>query len=392
MTSKSIEISIVKNWSFYKNVITVLSVIMLFFLSLHLLGMGFNHLGGEMASTLTRATSNPFIGLFIGIIITAIFQSSSTITSMAVAAVAAGSISLENAVPIIMGANIGTTLTSTIVSMSYVNKAKEFRRAIAAGVSHDIFNILMVLMLFPLEYHYGFLSKLSLGITQMIQMDKSSAGVVKSMLHSSMLDHLDAFLIRYVGAVFTLIIALVMLFGAIKIAAHALFDGIIGPAQDKVRRFFSNTWRSFGAGLLLTSIIQSSSLTTSLIVPMVATGKIHLKRAFQFILGSNLGTTITALLAAMFQSEHAVSLAVAHFMFNLIGVSIFLLVPFVSSIPTYLADKLGQITMKYRIVGFAYIIVVFFLLPATLIYFTRDSNYLSQQKKEFPVSLKDQLP
>ena len=90
--------------------------------------MGFNHLGQDMAQTIDIATSNPFIGLFIGLIITAILQSSSTITSMAVAAVAAGSITLENAIPIVMGANIGTTLTSTIVSMSYVTKAKEFRR------------------------------------------------------------------------------------------------------------------------------------------------------------------------------------------------------------------------------------------------------------------------
>lgn len=392
MTSKNTEISLVKNWSFYGSMITIIGVIVLFFFSIHLLGMGFDHLGGEMARAITMATSNPFIGLFIGILITAIFQSSSTITSMAVAAVAAGSITLENAVPIVMGANIGTTLTSTIVSMSYVNKAKEFRRAIAAGVSHDIFNILMVFLLFPLEYHYGFLSKISLEISHLIKVDGDSMITIKSLMDWSVLESVDAFLIRYLGAIFTLVLALAMLFGAIKIASNLLYREIIGPAQDKVRRFFSNTGRSFGAGLLLTSVIQSSSLTTSLIVPMVATGKVDLKRAFQFILGANLGTTITALLAAMLKSEYAVSLAIAHFMFNLIGVLIFLFIPYVSSLPTYLADKLGQITMKYRIVGFAYIIVIFFLLPATLIYVTKDSNFVSQQKKEFPVSLKDPLP
>ncbi|MEJ2004323.1 MAG: Na/Pi symporter, partial [Cyclobacteriaceae bacterium] len=116
------------------------------------MGDSFNNLGREVAESIITATSNPFIGLFIGLLVTALIQSSSTTTSMIVALVASGSITLANAVPMIMGANIGTTLTSTIVSLGYIAKREEFKRAIAAGTVHDFFNILTVLILFPLEY------------------------------------------------------------------------------------------------------------------------------------------------------------------------------------------------------------------------------------------------
>ena len=119
------------------------------------------HIGKNVAETILLATSNPFTGLFIGLLITAMLQSSSTTTSLVVALVASGSITLQSAIPIIMGANIGTTITSTIVSLGFISKKKEFRRAVAAGTYHDFFNILTTIALFPLEYYYGFLSSLS---------------------------------------------------------------------------------------------------------------------------------------------------------------------------------------------------------------------------------------
>lgn len=105
-------------------------------------------------------------------------------------------------------------------------------------------------------------------------------------------------------------------------------------------------------------------------VPLVATGKAPLKRAFQFIIGANLGTTITALMAALFRSEAAISLAFAHFLFNAIGVILFLFVPYLSDLPIYLAKKLGSLTLKYRVVGIVYVLIIFFALPFTLIYFS----------------------
>lgn len=91
------------------------------------------HIGKSAAETIIQATSNPFTALFIGLLITAMIQSSSTTTALVVALVASGSITLESGIPIMMGANVGTTITSTIVSLGFINKKKEFRRAAAAG-------------------------------------------------------------------------------------------------------------------------------------------------------------------------------------------------------------------------------------------------------------------
>src|SRR6478752_6473352 len=142
-----------------KNTAYILAALFIFLFALDLMISSLQHLGKTAAETIILATSNPFTGLFIGLLITAIIQSSSATTSMVVALVASGAITLEGAVPIIMGANVGTTITSTIVSLGFITKKKEFRRAVAAGTYHDFFNILTVIILFPLEYYYGFLSK-----------------------------------------------------------------------------------------------------------------------------------------------------------------------------------------------------------------------------------------
>src|SRR6478609_9835750 len=144
-----------------KNTAYILAALFIFLFALDLMISSLQHLGKTAAETIILATSNPFTALFIGLLITAIIQSSTATTSMTVALVASGSLTLESAVPIIMGANIGTTITSTIVSLGFIGKKKEFSRAVAAGTYHDFFNILTVVILFPLEYYYGFLSSLS---------------------------------------------------------------------------------------------------------------------------------------------------------------------------------------------------------------------------------------
>lgn len=347
----------------------------MFFISIQLLGLSFQLMGKDIIATINIATKNPFIGLFIGLLTTAILQSSSTTTSMAVAAVAAGSISLHNAIPIVMGANIGTTLTSTIVSMSYITRGKEFRKAVAAGTSHDIFNILLVLIIFPLEFYYGFLTYLSHHMTDLVTLGNHSNEMIKSNADISLLTKGLTALVEFFGPFISLILAIALLFGTVKLISSMLYSRLIGETKEQLKSVvFSTTARSFGWGMLLTSVIQSSSLTTSLIVPLVATSKIKLKRAFQFILGANLGTTITAILAALFKSESAISLAFAHFLFNAIGILLFLAIPGLSRLPVFLAKKLGAITLRYRMAGFAYIIIIFFLLPFTLIYFSTKNS------------------
>ncbi|SNT19590.1 solute carrier family 34 (sodium-dependent phosphate cotransporter) [Ekhidna lutea] len=346
--------------------------ILLFLMSIELMGVSIGAITGGFAESISAVTANPFIGLFIGLLSTALLQSSSTTTSIAVAAVASGAISLQNAIPIVMGANVGTTITSTIISMSYISKQKEFRKAVAAGTSHDFFNILTVLFLFPLEVNYRFLERISAFISSNIHVSGRSGVGQGAYGFSSIFDTCTTWLVTNLGPIITLVLGIILLFACIKFISKWLYKILIGKTKDRFENVvFKNRYRAFGWGLVITSIAQSSSLTTSLIVPLVATGKVKIKKAFQFILGANIGTTITALLAAIFQSEAAISLALVHLLFNLIGVMVFFLIPVLTKVPVYLAKKMGLVTMRIRLVGFAYILVAFFLLPFTLIYFSQ---------------------
>ena len=143
----------------------VLLTLMAFLYGINLMITAFNLLNEETMQVIVRATANPFTALFIGLLVTALIQSSSAATSMIVALVAAGSVSIESAVPLIMGANIGTTITSTFVSIGFISMGKEYKRAVAASTCHDFFNILTVAILFPLEYNFSLLSGLAKKIT-----------------------------------------------------------------------------------------------------------------------------------------------------------------------------------------------------------------------------------
>ncbi|MCK5077140.1 MAG: Na/Pi symporter, partial [Calditrichia bacterium] len=143
-----------------KFIIIVISIY-LFLLSIKLLGHSFKLFGKEFAEAMLQMTSNPFTGLLIGIVATSLIQSSSTTTSIVVGLVAGGAISLNNSIPIIMGANIGTTITNTLVSMGHVTQRLEFKRAFSAGIVHDFFNICTVIVIFPLELKFGFIKSIA---------------------------------------------------------------------------------------------------------------------------------------------------------------------------------------------------------------------------------------
>jgi sodium-dependent phosphate cotransporter len=348
-------------------IITVLS----FLLSLDIMGNSFLSLRQTAAETILSVTANPFVGLFIGLLLTAIIQSSSTSTSMIVALVGSGGLSLSAAVPIVMGANIGTTLTSTIVSLGFITSKREFRKGIGAGSVHDFYNLLLAFVLFPLEYYYQFLSRLSNFLA--VELIGPGAGQEVASLPSVGSTGLGGYITQWVDNSWVLIVvSFVLLFASIKIMSQIIYGSLIGSSRDKLKEFvFSNPYKSFGWGSAITAAVQSSSITTSLMVPLVATSKVSLQKAFPFIIGANVGTTVTALIAALFKSEAALSIALVHFLFNTTGLLLFLPYKPLRRIPGLIAARFGRLTQKNRIYGFLYIVLMFFLLPFLLIYFNR---------------------
>lgn len=354
--------------------LVVLLTVLLFLLSLDIMGNSFLSLRQTAAETILSVTANPFVGLFIGLLLTAIIQSSSTSTAMIVALVGSGGLSLSAAVPIVMGANIGTTLTSTIISLGYITNKREFRKAISAGTIHDIYNIILAVILFPLEYHYQFLSRLSSTLAAtLVQLtsDPKPAGFIDQTNDWS----IGAYLTQTVDNSWLLVIlSFVMLFATIKVMSQMIYGSLIGKSKDRMREFiFNNPYKSFAWGSVITAAVQSSSITTSLMVPLVATSKVSLQRSFPFIMGANMGTTVTALIAALFKSEAAISIALVHFLFNSIGLLIFLPYKPLRRIPGILAGRFGKLTQRNRLIGFLYIVLMFFLIPFLLIYFNKPS-------------------
>ena len=357
----------------YVTILSFLPVVFLFLLSIDLVGEAVTSLGQETARGILLATSNPFIGLFIGLLAAALIQSSSTVTAMTVAVVSTGYLSLGSAIPVVMGANIGTTLTSTLVSLGFITNKNEFRKAISAGSVHDFFNIFTVILLFPLEYNYGVLSKSANYLTSIFG-DALNANNETEALNVGLGRIAEYILTWLPNPLLALALSLILLFVSIKLISKTISNRIIGTSKFKLRKFiFASPYKSFGWGTLITAAIQSSSITTSLIVPLVASGRVTLKRSFPFILGANIGTTITALIAAFSQSEAAISLAFVHLLFNLIGVLVFLPFPFLRRLPVLVAYKFGALTLDSRIFGFSYIIFTFFLMPFTLIYINKDN-------------------
>jgi len=363
-----------------KNVAYIFAALVIFLFALDLMISSFQQLGKTAVETILLATSNPFTALFIGLLVTAIIQSSSATTSMVVALVASGSLSLQSAIPIIMGANIGTTITSTIVSLGFIARKKEFTRAVSAGTYHDFFNILTISILFPLEYYFGFLSSFSQWIATSFFNEPVQSAAPEFSLFSVGFTPMVRFLIDHIGSGFVLVImSFGLLFGSILFFRKVLTDLLGLDTQNTFQKlFFKGPTKAFGWGLVATAVVRSSTITTSLVVPLVAKKIVKLRDAMPFILGANIGTTITAFLASVFTSNSAISIAIAHLVINLFGVAVFFLVPFVREMPLWLAIHAGKLTRKYRLAGFLYILVIFFLLPFSLIYLHRDQAQLTE--------------
>ena len=212
-----------------KGLIIVLTLFA-FLVALNIMGGAFKLFGKEIAHNIINATSNPFVGLFIGLFATAIIQSSSTTTSMIVAMVASSVLTLENAIPLIMGANIGTSVTSTIVSMGHIGKRKEFRKAISAATIHDFFNIMVVSIMFPLEYYFGFLSGIASDLASLFTTSDDGPQLFNIMKYT--VKPTGKWIIGLTGknAIISLILAVLMLFVSLGALTKMLKKLLIGKA------------------------------------------------------------------------------------------------------------------------------------------------------------------
>ncbi|XP_067314185.1 sodium-dependent phosphate transport protein 2A [Pseudorasbora parva] len=431
-----------------------------FVCSLDILSSAFQLAGGKVAGDIFKDNailSNPVAGLMVGILVTVLVQSSSTSTSIVVSLVSSGLLEVKSAVPIIMGSNIGTSVTNTIVALMQAGERNEFKRAFAGATIHDCFNWLSVLVLLPLEVASGlmsFLARVTVSSFQshsgdeapellktltepftklIIQLDKSvitgialgdesmrnhslvkvwckssvflsSVNVTAAAAHNcssemhcgkdkdltwithnitsqintekcqhlfvdSGLSDLAVGLILLAGSLMVLCSCLLLL---VKVLNSTLKGQVAKVIEGVINTDFPYPlgWLSgylamlMGAGM--TFIIQSSSVFTSAMTPLIGIGVISLNRAYPLTLGSNIGTTTTALLAALASPKEklpaACQIALCHFYFNIFGILLWYPVPF-TRLPIRMASALGERTAKYRWFAVLYLLVCFLLLP-----------------------------
>lgn len=367
----------------YAKVLAIFLVLYFFLVSIGLIGATFKGLGIGIARSLLESSAGPIIGLFIGILSTSVIQSSSTTTSLVVGMVAAGTFGADphaavaNAVPIIMGANIGTSITNTIVSLGHIVHKAEFQRAFAASVIHDFFNLLAVLILLPLQIWFGIISNSANALATLFigsgsftfhSPVKTATAPVVDWLHSLCLSQP-----LMNGEWLTLILALLLLFFSLRNLTRLIRSLVIHRLEAFFDTHIFKTWvRAMGFGVFLTVLVQSSSITTSLVVPLAGAGILQLEQIFPYTLGSNIGTTVTAILASLVSGTHApLAVAFSHLLFNIFGILIIWFIPPIRQIPLRLSRGLASLAVKNRIVPFVYILSVFFLLPLTLIFLVR---------------------
>lgn len=350
----------------------VVALIYLFLVGVSSLETGIKIMGADTQERLFSAVSNPIAGLCVGILGTVLVQSSSASTSVIVGLVASGALGIDQAVPMIMGANIGTTVTNTLVSLGHVRQSAEFKRAFAAATVHDFFNVLAVAILLPIELIFGPISGIAKWVSELLvgsggtewkspfkKWVKEPVGWLKDLwdqLGAS--GNVKGALMVATGLVIVLI-ALAFVTKNMKALVAARIErslnAILGKAGGLV---------ALAVGMVVTIAVQSSSITTSILIPLSAAGVLTLRNAYPVTLGANVGTTITALLAALAASStDALTIALTHTTFNIVGILLLYVLPFAREIPVSAATLMADLAVRRRVLAVCYVVVLFIVAP-----------------------------
>jgi sodium-dependent phosphate cotransporter len=363
------------------NVLTWVAVVLMVYILLigvDTIGDGFKWLSGgaEGAEKIFAFASNPIAGVILGTLATALVQSSSTVTSVIVGLVAGG-VPVEVAIPMIMGANMGTTITNTIVSLGNLNDGPAFRKSFQAATVHDFFNLYSIVLFLPIEMLFhplekagGALANWFIGTGDASIKDLnilSAATSPASELIVSLFENLP----NTLGASLTIATGITLVMAAVLYLGKLLRSVMTGHAQEVVDKAVGRgPVRGIFSGTVVTVLVQSSSTTTSLVVPLAGAGVLTTRQVYPFTLGANIGTCITALLAATAitgdNKIFALQIALVHLLYNVLGVLLFMLIPFLRELPVKSAEWLGRKSEEHRYWAFAYILSVFFVLPGAV--------------------------
>lgn len=364
--------------------IAVIALVYLLLVAVAIIGDGFEIATGGAAEQLFSFATNPVIALMIGVVATAAIQSSSTVSSIIVGLVAGG-LPLTMAIPMVMGANIGTSLTSTIVSLGHVRDGEEFKRAFSAATVHDSFNLFAVILILPIELLFHPLENISLWLAGFLAGDVAMADVGVSSFNFvsfaiAPIVNLIMWATSLIQGIWQGVFLIILGIGLILFVVHSIGKILKRLMTGRALEIMNTAVgrgpvSGIGAGTIITVLVQSSSTTTSLIVPMAGSGVMKMKQVYPFVLGGNIGTTVTALLAATAitgaTAVLAFQIALLHFLFNIFAILLIFSIPLLRNIPPTIAETMADMTQKRAWFVGAYIVSVFFFLPLLVLGISR---------------------
>ena len=354
-------------------VVGVVGLLYLFLVGISMLEAGIKFLGADFQADLLASVAHPLAGLGAGILATVLVQSSSVSTATIVGLVGAGTLTVDAAVPMIMGANIGTTVTNTLVAMGAARRTEEFRRAFTAATVHDFFNLLAVAAFLPLQITTDFLSRGAEEIARLLggnvggstttspikQIVKEPVGWIEDAVGSfAGSDEILGGLLIGLG-ILIIFFALAFITRNMRRLIATRIEAGLNAAVARGAGLVGMVF-----GVVITILVQSSSITTSILVPLVGSGVLTVRNAYPIMLGANLGTTITALLASLAVDLQAgLVVALTHTLFNLAAIVVIYPSRRVRHVPVQLAERLAGLATKHRVVVVVYVAGVFLLAP-----------------------------
>jgi solute carrier family 34 (sodium-dependent phosphate cotransporter) len=356
----------------------VLFLVYLLLVAVGLLSQGFRVVSGgaDGAREIFAFATNPVMGVILGTLATALVQSSSAVTSVIVGLVGGG-LPVGIAIPMIMGSNMGTTLTNTIVALGNMKDGPAFNRSFGAATVHDFFNLFSILIFLPLEMVFHPLERLA-GYFAPLVYGSGDASIRDFNVIRQITRPAVNFLRDGIGTLPDSMSGLVMILVGVALVLLAVF--LLNKMLRKVmtgraKRMFSAAIGKGAAlaivsGLIVTILVQSSTLTTVLIVPFAGAGLFSLAQVYPFTLGANIGTPITAILSATAvigeYQLFALQVAFVHLFYNALGVALFAAIPPLWRLPVRAAQALADGAQRTRWIAFAYIFGVFLVLPGAL--------------------------
>lgn len=354
----------------------IAGLIYLLICAVSVISRGFAGLGGDAAHSMFAFAANPWVGLSVGVLGTVLIQSSTTTTAIAVTAVGSGALPIRSAIPIILGANVGTTVTTTLVALTFIGSRAEFRRAMAASTIHDFYNLLALLIFFPLELIRHTLERISGALTNALYgtgwlpdparfnfIRAATRPVENGVIRAT--SHLSVTL----GPLFTIVIGAVLILVAVHFLGKLL---MVGGARDILTKAVGrNAYLAMASGMGVTVLTQSSTITNSVLVPFAGAGILTPAQVYPVTVGANLGTTFTTVFAAFAvvgqDAKIGLQAAFVHLLYNVFAIIVIYVIPVLRPVPLFCAETFARIAAERKWVVALYLIAVFMALPALVI-------------------------